>query len=59
MSHTMRRPKREPAERPFRYRPRAVPVTVQPADVAPHVPTRQRDPWAAYADVAMTGWTTR
>ena len=59
MSDTMRRPRREPAERDFPYVPRAVPVAVLPDDAAPHVATRQPDRWQAYADLATTGWTTR
>ena len=52
MSRTNRAPKREPAERPFPYQPRAVAVTVQPAGRAPHIPTRQPDPLAELADRA-------
>jgi len=55
MSHTDRREPREPAERPFPYVPRAVPVAVQPADVAPAwqpvPPVRRR---GGYAELART-----
>ena len=57
MSDTRTAPRTEPAETGFPYEPAGVPVTVQAADVAPHVRPRL-DRWQAYADQAMTGWTT-
>jgi len=52
MSKTMRKPRREPAERDFPYVPRAVPVAVHPDDIAPQwqpVPPPRR---GGYAELA-------